>query len=110
MTVAALAVNPAVAEDYALSDNKELTIAAGAKASSGTVTLTGVNNDVDAEDKTVTVSATAGNSQGATAPANVTLTITDDDIRGVTVSESALTITEGDSGSYTVVLNTQPSG
>ncbi len=31
-------------------------------------------------------------------------------LAGVTVSESTLTITEGGSGSYTVVLDTQPSG
>ena len=110
VTVSASADSPAVSADYRLTNNKELTIAAGAKASSGVVTLTGVNNDVDALDKTVTVSAMAGNSQGAMAPADVTLTITDDDSAGVTVSKSALTITEGGSGSYTVKLNTQPSG
>ena len=110
VTVSASADSPAVSADYMLTNNKELTIAAGAKASSGVVTLTGVNNDVDALDKTVTVSAMAGNSQGAMAPADVTLTITDDDSAGVTVSKSALTITEGGSGSYTVKLNTQPSG
>ena len=109
VTVAASAVTPAVAEDYALSGNKILTIAAGTMTSTGAVTLTGVNNDVDAEDKTVTVSATAVNSQGATVPANVTLTITDDDTAGVTVSKSTLVIAEGGSGSYTVVLDTQPS-
>ena len=35
--------------------------------------------------------------------------ITDNDTRGVTVSESTLTIDEGGSKSYTVVLDTQPS-
>ena len=37
-------------------------------------------------------------------------TIVDDDVRGVTVSETALAIDEGASGSYTVVLTSQPTG
>ena len=107
--VTTVTVSAAASTDYGLTNNRILTIAAGATASSGTVRLTAVDNNVDAPDKTVTVSATAENSHGATAPANVTLTITDDDSAGVTVSERALTIAEGGSGSYTVVLDTQPS-
>ena len=37
------------------------------------------------------------------------LTITDDDTRGVTVSESSLVIDEGTSETYTVVLDSQPT-
>ena len=39
------------------------------------------------------------------------MTITDDDTAGVTVSESALTVTEEDTtgDTYTVVLNSQPT-
>ena len=79
ITVSAVAVSPAVAGDFTLSTNKELTIAAGSTTSTGTVTITAVNNDVEASDKSVTVSATASNDQGVTAPSNLTLTITDDD-------------------------------
>ena len=79
VTVSAAAVPPAVAGDFALSANRELTIAIGATSSSGVVTITGVDNEVDAPDKTVRVSATAANTQGVTAPADVELTITDDD-------------------------------
>ena len=43
-----------------------------------------------------------------TAAGSVTVSITDNDTDGVTVSETGLTI-EGSSG-YTVVLNTQPAG
>ena len=38
------------------------------------------------------------------------VTIDDDDTRGVTVSKSSLTISEGGTNSYTVVLDTAPSG
>ena len=36
--------------------------------------------------------------------------ITENDSVGVTVSETSLTITEGDSGDYTVVLDSEPAG
>ena len=79
ITVSAAAVEPAVAADFALSDNTILTIAAGATSSTGTVTIGAVNNGVDAPDKTVTVSASATNTQGVNAPANLTLTLEDDE-------------------------------
>ena len=41
--------------------------------------------------------------------AGVAVTVTDDDTAGVTVSKTTLTVNEGGSGSYTVVLNTQPT-
>ena len=44
-----------------------------------------------------------------TAGTTATVTITDDDTAGVTVSESALSIDEGGSDSYTVVLDSQPT-
>ena len=43
VTVSASADSPAVSADYTLTTNKELTIAAGATTSSGTVTLTAVD-------------------------------------------------------------------
>ena len=76
VTVTALA--PAQAGDFTLSGN-QLTITAGALASTEMVTLTARNNNVDAPDKTVTVSGTATNSDGVTGPADKTLTIEDDD-------------------------------
>ena len=79
VTVSAAPVSPAVAGDFDLSTNRELTIAAGSTTSSGTVTLTAVDNSVDAPDKTVTVSATVTGGNGVSAPASVTLTITDDE-------------------------------
>ena len=41
--------------------------------------------------------------------AGVAVAVTDDETAGVSVSETALTVAEGGSGSYTVRLNTQPT-
>ena len=49
----------------------------------------------------------AGVSEGATA--ETTVTITDDDTAGVTVSKGLLTIAEGSSGTYTIVLDSEPT-
>ena len=104
VTVSAAAGTNAAAGDYALSSNKTLTIAAGATESTGTVTVTAVDNTVDGPDKTVTVSGTAANSQGATSPDAVELTIKDDDgVPTVTLVLSRTTINEsGTSTSATV--------
>ena len=120
LTVAAAAVSPAVAGDFALSENTTLTIAAGSTTSTGAVTVTAVDNDVDAANKTVTVSATATGGNGVAKPADATLTITDDDERGISVSPVTLTLaevddplTESDSeheGAYRIELDSQPTG
>ncbi len=78
VTVAAAPGTGAAAADYALSANKALTIAAGATASAGVVTITAVNNDV-AANKTVTVTGAAAGGHGVADPASVTLTITDNE-------------------------------
>ena len=118
LTVAVAAVSPAVSGDITLSENTTLTIAAGATTSSGVVTLTAVDNDLDAADKTFTVSADVSGGNGVTSPANKTLTITDDDTRGVTVAGGPLSMAEVDNtetdnkehqGSYTVVLDSEPT-
>ena len=44
-----------------------------------------------------------------TAGTTTTVSITDDDIRGVTIAPTDLTIREGETGQYTVVLDTLPS-
>ena len=58
ITVSAEAVSPAEASDFTLSGATTLTIAANVATSTGTVTITAVNNTTDAPDKRVTVSAT----------------------------------------------------
>ncbi len=79
VVVSVLPDAPATASDYQLSENSTLTIAAGETESTGLVTITAVNNEVDAPDKTLQVQGMATNTQGVTDPADVILTITDDE-------------------------------
>ncbi len=99
----------AAAKDYVLSENTDLVIAANATASTGKVTITAVDNDVDAADKKVTVSGSV-DATGVTAPDDVALTITDDDTAGVSAFPSRRYVSEGHSASYSVVLLSQPTG
>ena len=99
ITVAATAVAPAAASDFTLSSNKVLTIAANATASTGTVTVTAVDNDIDAADRTVTVSGTVDNT-AVDAPGSVTLTITDDD-----AANTAPSFDDGDDTARSVAEN-----
>ena len=101
--------SPATSTDYSISANRVLTIAAGQTASAGTVTITAADNDIDAPDKTVVVQGEATNPLGIADPSDVTLTITDDDMRGVTLSETDLDLEEGGDGTYTVVLDSEPT-
>ncbi|MYI35120.1 MAG: hypothetical protein F4118_01645, partial [Acidimicrobiaceae bacterium] len=88
LTVAAAPVDPATASDFTLSSATTLTIAAGETASTGTVTVTAVDNAVDNPDRSVTVSARASGGHGVAAPADRTLTIVDDEKTAVTLARS----------------------
>ena len=108
VTVSATAVSPAVPGDFTLSGST-LTIGAHQTSSEGLVTLTAEDNHVDGpETKEVTVTGTASNTL-LKAPAPVTLRITDDDTRGVTVTPTELPVNEGASATYTVVLASRPT-
>ena len=75
-----------------------------------TFPLTAVDDDVDDGGETVLLefgTLPARVTAGTTASATVTLT--DEDQRGVMVSETELTIPEGTSGSYTVALSSEPT-
>ena len=89
--------------DYTIAA-ASLTLAAGDTEVSTTVT--GVDDLVDEDDETVVVTANHGAS-AVGSPA--TITILDDDIAGVTVSPTSLTVAEGESESWTLVLDTQPA-
>ena len=56
------------------------------------------------------VAASSADEYDAAAIAGVAVTVTDDETAGATVSETTLTVTEGGSATYTVVLDAQPSG
>ena len=105
----AVAPGTALAADFAAVPDVPFTIAAGAVTASATFTLKPVDDEVDEDDETVTVSGTTTSGLTVNPAAGLTLTITDDDQRGVTVSETELEIDEGASGSYTVVLTSQPT-
>ena len=103
--------SPATASDYSLSANRRLTIAMGDATSTGVVTITAVDNDVDAADKTVTVRgrASGGNAQH---PTDVPLTIADDDTAGFTVTQTggATAVSEPQTeDTFTVVLDSRPT-
>ena len=76
--MSAEAESPAVAADFTLSDNV-LSFAANATTSSGAVTITAANNDVDAADKTILVRGGVSPGARPRAPQLVELTIEDDD-------------------------------
>ena len=117
VTVAAAAVEPATGADFTLRGST-LTFLAGQKASSGEVTLTATDKEVDGPDsKEVTITGTGPTDRSDITVQNaVTLTITDNDTRGVTLTAGGqpippegLSIPEGDTDSYTVVLESQPT-
>ena len=78
---------------------------------SQTITFTATQDDVDDDGKSVLLAFGAPLPGGVSLGTTVTTTvnITDDDGAGVSVSESSLTIAEGSSGTYTIVLDSQPT-
>ncbi|MCY4495518.1 MAG: hypothetical protein OXB92_16865, partial [Acidimicrobiaceae bacterium] len=87
--------------DYTLP--AAFTIAVGDTTGTGTVQIT--NDDVDEGNETIILSATVGD----LTVAGVTLTITDDDTHGLTVSESSVSVVKGATVEYTVVLDSEPT-
>ncbi len=79
-----------------------------------TITVTGVNDNIDRDDfATITVAVNdvgSDNAFDALADQTVAITLTDDDSAAYTVSETSLTIDEnGGTGTFTVVLDTEPT-
>ena len=92
--------------DYTAVDDLTLTIDAGAAETSGTFELEPKDDAVDESDESLTVTTAL---TGLTVtPASVS--IRDDDERGIVVQPKELTITEGENDRYTVVLSSQPTG
>ena len=84
-----------------------------AESQTQTLTVTTLQDKVDEADETFTVTLAApatGLPAGVTLQtAGVTVTIADDDERGVTVTPEALNVDEGGSVTYRVVLDTEPT-
>ena len=75
-----------------------------------TVTVAAAQDDDAVTDDPVTIThaVSGGDYEGVTA-AEVEVTIIEDDTTGVTISITALEISEGDTGRYTLVLDTEPT-
>ena len=83
-----------------------LTFTSGNWDTAQTVTVTATADADAVDDPTVILTHTV---PGAREYASITVTITETDTAGVTVSKTALTLVEGESGDYTVVLDSEPT-
>ena len=99
-----------------LSNDNKLTFTSSNWGEAQTVTVKAAE-DVDAvADADVTlahaISSTDDSDYHALADQSVTVSITENDVAGVTIDPTSLTVTEGDAAgaSYTVVLTSQPAG
>ena len=100
-----------VSEDVDIAvDQTELTFTADNWHTPQTVTVTAAHDDDAVADEPITLTHTVsgGDYEGVTA-ADVEVTITEDDIAGVTISTAALEVPEGEEETYTVVLDTEPT-
>ena len=95
------------ATDYGAVAGFTLTIPADTASGTATFTLSPVGDKVDEADESVTVGGTVAG--GGLNVLSAELTITDDDERGVAVAPTALTVDEGGSAAYTVVLESEPT-
>ncbi|MBF2753940.1 MAG: hypothetical protein ISN29_01590, partial [Gammaproteobacteria bacterium AqS3] len=73
------------------------------------VTVSAIHDD-DAARDTATINLSAAGGGYGSATGSVSVTVTDDDTVGLTLSPGALTVSEGSDGSFTVALATEPSG
>ena len=111
----ALASQPSAAVTVAVAGSGDVTVSPASLTfttdnwdTAQSVTVSAAEDD-DAGDDTAEISHTASGGGYGSVTGSVSVTVGDDDTRGVTISETALTILEGSSGTYTVVLDTQPT-
>ena len=99
-------------QDYTAETAGSLRLAPG--ATSGTISVGIVDDAVDEDEESFTVTLRDPGREGVNLKtAATTGTITDDDERGVEVDPTTLTVNEGDEGdesTYTVVLESEPTG
>ena len=107
-------VTPTSSDTSVATVSKALTFTTANWRIARTITVTGVDDSTVADRSTTITHAAAGGGYNAVVIPSVSVTLTDDDTAGVTLSKSAVTVTEatgaGRSATYTVKLNTQPSG
>ena len=89
LTVVADPMDPAVAGDFTLSGNRTLTITAGSRQSTGLVTLTARDNDLDGPDKVILIKGLLSEgTTGVDAPNPGRLVITDDEVESTSIALS----------------------
>ena len=97
----------ASANDFEPVDDFTLRIDAGQMIGTADFQLKPVDDEVDESDETVRVSGSAsGPTMNSPAPS---VTILDNDTRGILVSPAKISVREGDTGEYDVSLATQPT-
>ena len=94
--------------DYAAVDDLKLTIDAGQTSGTVTFTLTPTDDGIVEGDETLSVAGTASVEDLTVTGTDVT--IRDDDERRLAISPTSLTVSEGESATYTVVLGSKPTG
>ena len=99
--------------DYAISgvSSNSATLAVTAGATSVTIAVAITDDGDDESNETVILTLGAGTGYTVGSTSVHTLTITDDDTAGVTVTPTSRTVAEaGGTATYTVVLDSRPSG
>ena len=106
-------ITPSSSAESAATVSGALTFTTANWSTAQTVTVTGVDDDVDqgGTDRTATVSHTvSGGDYGDVSAGSVSVTVTDDDTAGITITAAdPFTVGEGGMATYTVKLDTQPS-
>ena len=94
--------------DYAPASDLILTIPSGETSGTATFTLTAIDDFIDEPDKALSITGTI--EDAGFEVIGTTLSITDNDERGVQISPTSLLVPEGGDATYTVVLTSQPTG
>ena len=90
--------------------SSSLTFTTGNWSTAQTITVTAAQDGDAANDTAVLTHVPSGADYNSVSDVTLTVTVTDDETAGVTVSPTTLTVPEGDTRTYTVALNTQPTG
>ena len=78
-------------------------------AATATLLVATDDDERDEADGAVTATIISGTTHRVGESASATVAVTDNDVRGATVTPTELTVDEGDSASYTAVLTSEPS-
>ena len=94
--------------DYAVVGDLILTIPSGETSATASFTLTAIDDSIDESDEALSI--TGASHVAGFEVIGASLSITDDDERGVHIDPNSLSLPEGGDASYAVVLTSQPTG